>query len=138
MKQATAEQIADWTQALVTLAQANLPWDHPLCSIGPGRYSYPVHDKAARAALKQMQAHGVTPPSEDEIRRLANGGIDIEAFRAHARLRREVHDMLQALEPTGRTSLAELTALADALRPAVERMRSALLQTETDHEEQKK
>jgi hypothetical protein len=46
--------------------------------------------------------------------------------------------MLQALEPTGRTSLAELTALADALRPAVERMRSALLQTETDHEEQKK
>jgi hypothetical protein len=126
MKQATAEQIADWTQALVTLARASLPYDHPLCSIGPGRYSYLVHDKAARAALKQMRAHGVTPPSEDEIKRLANGGIDIEAFRAYARLRREVCDMLRALEPAGRTSLAELTALADALRPAIEIAKAAL------------
>jgi hypothetical protein len=34
--------------------------------------------------------------------------------------------MLQALEPTGRTSLAELTALADALRPAIEIAKAAL------------
>jgi succinyl-CoA synthetase beta subunit len=81
-KTATEAQIAGWTRALVTLAQASLPRDHPLCSVGPGRYPYETHQKAAYAALKQMAAHGVTPPSEDEIRRLANGGVDIEELAA--------------------------------------------------------
>ena len=129
-KTATAEQIAGWTRALVTLAQASLPLDHPLCSVGPWRCPYDVHQKAAYAALKQMAAHGVTPPSEDEIRRLANGGVDIEAFRAHRALVTEVYAMRLTLEWAHKLDLAELTALADALRPAVDRMRAALPEME--------
>lgn len=129
-KMATEAQIAGWTRALVTLAQASLPRDHPLCSVGPGRYGYDVHQKAARAALKQMAAHGVTPPAEDEIRRLANGGVDIEAFRAHRTLVTEVYTLRSALESAHKLDLAELTALAEALRPVVDRMRAALPEME--------
>ena len=125
-KTATAEQIAGWTRALVTLAQASLPRDHPHCSVGPGRYPHETHQKAARAALKQMAAHGVTPPAEDEIRRLANGGVDIEAFRAHRALVTEVYAMRATLEKAYTLAPADLAALADALRPVVDRMRAVL------------
>lgn len=125
-KTATAEQIAGWTRALVTLVQASLPHDHPHCSVGPGRYGREEHQKAARAALKQMAAHGVTPPAEDEIARLANGGVDIEAFRAHRALAAEINVMRRALEQAHKLDMAGLTALADALRPVVDRMQAAL------------
>ena len=125
-KTATAEQIAGWTRALVTLAQASLPRDHPHCSVGPGRYPHETHQKAARAALKQMAAHGVTPPAEDEIRRLANGGVDLEAFRAHRALVTEVYAMRLTLDWAHKLDLLNLTCLAEALRPVVDRMRAAL------------
>jgi hypothetical protein len=129
-KTATEAQIAGWTRALVTLAQASLPRDHPLCSVGPGRYPYETHQKAAYAALKQMAAHGVTPPSEDEIRRLAEDGVDIEEHRTRERTLREVYTLRDALAHAHRLSMAELTALAEALRSAVDRMRAALPETE--------
>lgn len=129
-KTATAEQIAGWTRALVTLAQASLPHDHPHCSVGPGRYGYDVHQKAARAALKQMAAHGVTPPADDEIRRLANGGVDIEAFRAHRDLVVEVDAMRRKLAEAHRLDLPNLAAVAGLLRPIVDRMRAALPEME--------
>lgn len=125
-KTATEAQIAGWTRALVTLAQASLPHDHPLCSVGPGRYPYDVHQRAAYAALKQMAAHGVTPLPEDEIQRLANGGVDIEAVRAHRDLVAEVDAMRLTLAHAHKLDLVNLAALADALRPVVDRMRAAL------------
>lgn len=129
-KTATEAQIAGWTRALVTFAQASLPRDHPLCSVGPGRYGYDVHQKAARAALKQMAAHGVTPPADDEIRRLANGGVDIEEHRARERTLREVYTLRSALDWAHKLDLLNLTCLAEALRPAVDRMRAALPEME--------
>ncbi len=129
-KTATTEQIAGWTRALVDLARASLPRDHPCCSVGPGRHPYDVHQKAARAALKQMAAHGVTPPADDEIRRLANGGVDIEEHRTYLETLREVAAMRATLEKAYTLAPADLAALADALRPVVDRMRAALPEME--------
>lgn len=110
----------------MTLARASLPSDHPLCSTGPGRYGREVHAKAAAAAERKMRAHGVPIPSEEELQRLANGGVDLEAVRAHRKLAAEAWAMREALTHASSLNLADLTALVDALRPAVEKMKAAL------------
>lgn len=125
-KPPTAEQIANWTHSLVMLARASLPYDHPRCSVGPGRYPYETHRKAASAALRQMAKRAIAPPSEDELRVLAEDGIDIEVYRAERRLVREIDGMREVLAMTHVLKLAELTALADALRPAIEIAKAAL------------
>lgn len=127
-KTATAEQIAGWTQALLNEARASLPHDHPLCSVGPGRYPYETHAKAAREARKQMAKYGVVAPSEDELRDLANGGVDIATVRASEATLREVYAMRRTLDQAHVLDLPDLAALADALRPIVDRMRAALPQ----------
>ena len=133
-KPATLEQIADWTATLVNLKRASLPWDHPHCSVGPGRYPYAAHRKAAAAATRQMAAHGVALPPDAELLRLAEGGVDLEAFRAHRALVAEVDAMRRTLDGAGTLDLANLAALADALRPVVDRMKAALAAAEEKSE----
>lgn len=129
-KPATLEQIADWTRALVELKRASLPWDHPHRSVGPGRYPYATHYRAAAAATARMRAHGIALPPDAELLRLAEGGIDLEAFRAHRALVAEVNAMLRALEAAHALDVATLAALADALRPVADRLRAALAAAE--------
>lgn len=128
MRPATAEQIADWTDDIVELARVSLPSDHPRHNrIGGAALS--ETRKRARRARDYLEARGIMP-SRDEIQRLAEGGVDLEAFRAHRALTREVDAMRRTLEQAYTLDLLNLAAVAGLLRPIVDRMRAALPEME--------
>jgi hypothetical protein len=123
-KTATEAQIAQWTTDLVELERARLPSDHPRHHHIGGGYLSDIRQRAQRAE-GYLSTRGVLP-SRDEIRRLANGGVDIEAFRAHRDLVVEVDAMRLTLAHAHRLDLPNLAAVAGLLRPVVDRMQAAL------------
>lgn len=128
MRAATAEQIEQWTHDVVELARTLLPSDHPRYHRIGGSYLAEVRKRAHRAE-DYLSARGIMP-ARAEIENLANGGVDIEAFRAHRALVTEVYAMRLTLDWAHKLDLLNLTCLAEALRPVVDRMRAALPEME--------
>jgi hypothetical protein len=128
VKAATAEQIAQWTFDLVELERTRLPSDHPRYHRIGGGYLSEVRQRAQRAE-GYLSTRSILP-SHDEIRRRAEGGVDIEAFRAHRDLVVEVDAMRLTLAHAHRLDLPNLAAVAGLLRPVVDRMRAALPEME--------
>ena len=124
MKVATAEQIEQWTHDVVELARTLLPSDHPRYHRIGGAYLGEVRKRAQRAA-DCLSNRGIMP-ARAEIENLANGGVDLEAVRAHRALVTEVDAMRATLAAAYKLDLLNLTCLAEALRPVVDRMRAAL------------
>jgi len=111
VKPATQEQIDGWIAALVWYEQALLPHDHPRCPRWGG-HARALARKRASAARSRLEQAGALP-SDDEIRRRARDGVDMDAVRAQRAASVERHELLVALTDAAKD------ATADRLRAAL-------------------